>query len=246
MTTPHIPDVVIERYRLNELPALELERIERRLRDDPALRARVGELEASDGALHDEIERIASRLEGRVIARPVHTVAWAVSTATVAAAVLLAVVVHTHRPSTPAVDSAEDRVKGVRPTGPDIAVFRRTGDGSERLSDGAVAHAGDLIRVGYRPAGRTFGVIVSIDALGHVTRHLPPTGDRAAHLKGDAMVLLDQAYELDDAPQWERFYFIAGDTAFDVAPVLRAVRDGVAPPRGLDQSIFTLRKESSR
>ena len=246
MTTPHIPDVVIERYRLNELSKVDIERIEHRLQDDPALRARVGALDASDDALRDDIERIASRLEEHVIARPVHTMTRAVSTAAVAAAVLLAVVVYTHRPSAPAPDPAEDRIKGVRATAPAIAVFRRTSDGSERLSDGAVAHAGDLIRIGYRPAGRTFGVIVSIDGLGHVTRHLPPAGDRAAPLKNDAMVLLDEAYELDDAPQWERFYFVSGETAFDVAPVLRAVRDGEAPPHGLEQSIFTLRKESSR
>jgi hypothetical protein len=68
-------------------------------------------------------------------------------------------------------------------------------------------------------------------------------------------VLLAQAYELDDAPLWERFYFIAGDTPFDVAPVMQAARDaaakasgsppaGLALPRGLEQTSFTLQKES--
>jgi hypothetical protein len=96
---------------------------------------------------------------------------------------------------------------------------------------------------------------VSIDGAGNVTMHLPPAGDRAAALKHETTVLLDQAYELDDAPRWERFYFVAGESPFDVAPVMQAARDaaakisglppaGLALPRGLEQSGFTLQKES--
>ena len=43
--------------------------------------------------------------------------------------------------------------------------------------------AGDLLRVGYTGAGRAYGVILSIDGRGVVTRHLPPIGDRAAPLE---------------------------------------------------------------
>jgi hypothetical protein len=102
---------------------------------------------------------------------------------------------------------------------------------------------------------------VSIDGRGAVTMHLPPAGTHAAALKNEPTVLLDQAYELDDAPRWERFYFVTGDAAFDAAPVLQAARDAAnghsqqpppdlaLPPtvaQSLEQAGFTLQKESRR
>jgi hypothetical protein len=68
-------------------------------------------------------------------------------------------------------------------------------------------------------------------------------------------VLLDHAYELDDAPQWERFYFITADTSFDVDPLMETARQSAArmrgtPPAalqvaaGFEQSTFSLQKET--
>jgi len=67
-------------------------------------------------------------------------------------------------------DGPGDRVKGLEPT---LLLFRKTPEGSEPLKDGAAARAGDLIRIGYRAAGQRWGVIVSVDGRGVVTRHLP-------------------------------------------------------------------------
>ena len=46
-------------------------------------------------------------------------------------------------------------------------------------------------------------------------------------LSGDR-VLLEQAYELDEAPRWEKFYLITGQTPFDVAAILDAARRAAA------------------
>ena len=84
--------------------------------------------------------------------------------------------------------------------------------------------------------------------------HLPPNGERAAPLKPGSEILLDQAYELDDAPGWEQFYFVTGETPFAVADVVNAarktaaggVRGTPAPlPVGheLAQSTFSIQKE---
>jgi hypothetical protein len=96
-------------------------------------------------------------------------------------------------------------------------------------------------------------LILSIDGSGVVTRHLPIDGNVAVALRNDGTVLLDNAYELDDAPAWECFYFVTADEPFDVGPVLAAAQRAAAvaprlPPslplvRGLRQSTFTLQKE---
>ena len=165
---------------------------------------------------------------------------WVVP-AVAAAAIAIAVLART----SPSGDAGGDRIKGAHPA---LALYRRTSGGSETLADGAVARQGDLVRVGYRSAGHAYGVIFSIDGRQTVTMHLPPEGDRAAPLAREATVLLDRAYELDDAPLWERFYFVAGDAPFDVAPIVAAARRAPSAalplPRGLDQATFSLQKEA--
>jgi len=152
----------------------------------------------------------------------------------------------------PAPDAAE-RLKG---SGPRLALYRRTADGSEPLADGGLVRRGDLIRVGYQAAGRAYGAILSIDGRGAVTRHWPPQGLVAAPLSRDGVVLLDDAYELDDAPRWEAFYFVTSDEPFDVEPLLGAARaavsrgGGASPPSielrpDLGQTMFVLKKEDT-
>jgi hypothetical protein len=144
-----------------------------------------------------------------------------------------------------------DRVKGLRPS---LVIYRRTDRGSETLADGAIAKVGDVVRLGYSPGDRAYGVILSVDTRGTVTRHLPATGSRAAVLAHERVNLLDNAFELDDVPGWERFYFIASDTAFDVAPIVEEVRRTAARvndarrkelslPSHFDQFVFQLQKE---
>jgi len=180
---------------------------------------------------------------------------WTTATALAAIVTLLVVVIprSVDRTADPRASTGTggDRVKGLAAT---LAIYRRTADGSETLADGAIARPGDLVRLAYRPAGREYGVILSIDGRGAVTIHLPPQGNRAAPLKSQATVLLDQSYELDDAPNWEWFYFITGHTPFDVGPIVEAARRAAAAesrtpphalalPGGLDQATFSLQKE---
>jgi hypothetical protein len=144
------------------------------------------------------------------------------------------------------------RLKGL---GPALALFRKTANGSETLADGDVAHEGDVIRIGYRAFGRRYGVIVSLDGRGAVTRHFPERGGTAAALEPQEVVLLAHAYRLDDAPAWERFFFVTADAPFPVAAVEDAARQAAggagrtkAPAvlplsSALGQSTFVLTKE---
>jgi hypothetical protein len=185
------------------------------------------------------------------------TVAFAIATRTLATAPP-SPATSTPAAEAPAPSSSEGiRLKGSRPA---LSLFRKTAQGSETLADGAAARAGDVIRVGYRSFGRRYGVIVSLDGRGSVTRHLPEAGAAAAPLEGGDVVLLAHAYELDDAPSWERFFFVTAEAPFEVAAVEEAARraaaeagraaglapEGLALPKPLEQSAFLLTKERRR
>ncbi len=245
---PAVHELTLERYRLGELPEAEAQAVRDALEADPRLRERLAQLENSDRAILEErpvaqvavaIERrLAEREPGRRALVPV----LALSAALVVASALLAPRL-THGPG-------GDRTKG---GGPSLLLFRKGPSGGvERLDAGAVAHAADVLQVAYQAGGRRYGVILSIDGRGVVTRHYPASGDEAAPLQSGGPGLLPSAYRLDDAPQLERFYLVAGDAPFALAPIVAAAESAGRDPRraerlplpaALVQTSFLLRKE---
>jgi hypothetical protein len=240
-----VPDIVLERYRLGEVTSAERDAVEARLREDDGLRLRLADLERSDEEIRARyparnwVPQVPHLGPGRAPLRPVRA-PWLAALA--AAAVLLVVLRPTG--SGPGIGDGGVRLKG---SASDLLVFRKTANGSEPLSDGNSARAGDLLRVGYRAQHAAYGAIVSVDGRGLVTQHLPVAGRTAVRLRAGEPVLLDRSYELDDAPRWERFYLVTSGAPFDVGRVADAARGGapvLALAPSLDQVTFLVKKES--
>lgn len=272
-----IPDWKLERFLLGELPEAELHRIGRRMEGDRDLSARLQALKAGLRIL-DESHPASRMVEGiarRLRPRPAPAVRASVGSRLFrlklpgmhvlapAFGVILLIALVPFTPYSPFSnrniggtsvapdpDGETTRLKGLEPR---LILHRKTPEGAQRLRDGETAHAGDLIQVQYESAGRPYGALLSLDAEGKVTRHLPDRGDRGASLKSGGPVPLEFAYELDDVAGWERFYFITSDRPFDLDPVEAAIKRGSLSggkpadrallPQGLDQSTFTLLKE---
>ena len=243
-------DWKLERFRLNELPEEEMRAVQRALDEDPDLSARLEALEGSDREIHVSYptewmaRQVARRLERR---GPLSISRFGPHLA-LAAVIVLAVVFAIYLPG-PEAPPTWDRkgVDGIRLKGvkPDLLLYRKRASEVEQLADSSVAYAGDLIQIFYRAAGKPFGVIVSVDGRGTVTRHLPASGTRAVRLIQGDPVSLDYSYELDDAPKWERFYFLTADTSFDVRDVAQAAEgspDSLRVGREFEQFAITLYK----
>lgn len=265
MTTPTpVPDWKLERYRLGELGAEQAEQVSRALAGDAPTRDRLARLRADD-------ERILAAHPARVVAAQVRTrlerasrpgatrarVAWARTLAPLLSAAAVAAGLSALLPARPdRFGPIETRTKGLDPS---LLVFRQGAAGAEPLGGAAVAHGDEVVQLAYQAAGRRYGVVVSIDGRGRVTRHLPRTGEQAAPLLAGAPVPLSEAYRLDDAPGFERFFLVTSDAPFSVELVVRAAerlyggdadpaRTGtrLELPAGLGQFRFELRKEGSR
>ncbi|RKG90909.1 ActD-like protein [Corallococcus sp. CA053C] len=150
------------------------------------------------------------------------------------------------------------RSKGLQPR---LDVHRQSAARSERLTDGAHAQAGDVVQLSYASAGKPHGVLLSVDGRGAVTQHLPSPGESgqepghlSAVLERSGTHLLPRAYELDDAPGFERFFLVTADAPFALDGVLSAARVLAASPDArtaplrlppeLGQTSFLLEKPS--
>ena len=251
-----IGDWQIERYRLGELPAAELDAVRTALATDGELAERLARLDRADREIlaHHPAAMMGPSIRARAASRDTGrprpagaprrlALALAYGLVVAAAGVLL---VPGRVP-----DAKEDttRVKGLAPR---LFVYRKAPTGAEELPAGAAARENDVVQLAYQAAGRHFGAIVSVDGRGVVTRHLPAAGTLATPLKEGPPFALPEAYRLDDAPGFERFYLVTADQPFAVDLVLTAVSHPAGPegrlalPAGLDQYSFALRKETAR
>ncbi len=179
---------------------------------------------------HDDAAILARHTPQRVVAEVIRRAGtrrrrarWLAITAiaaTGAAAIAIVAVPKNGQPRRADLDDV--RVKGLSPH---LVVHRRTPAGAERIASGGKVRAGDLVQLGYVAAGRPFGVIVSVDGGGAVTRHWPETGDAAAPLVSGREVLLPESFRLDAAPRFERFILVTAERPFHVASVLEATRE---------------------
>jgi hypothetical protein len=226
---------LLERLALGELDETTAAELRRRLREagedvDQAL----AELAASNAALLAEHPpaAMARAIRGRAgppPAAPRRRALWFAAPAMLAGAMALALWARPapDRAGRPALEPA--RAKG--PPLSRLLVYRHEAGGDRVLSDGAHAAGGDLVQLAYRERRGGFGTLLSIDGGGTVTLHWPERADGgAAPLRNDAEARLPSSYQLDDAPGFERFFFVTAPRPFALGPVLAAARALAARP----------------
>lgn len=265
-----VPDLLLEQYALGELSDVERAEIEEALDSDSSLRARLEALEASNEEILSKARpaQIAAAIRRRMLSseglaragggpgrRASSRPALYLSAA--ALLIVLAGVALTRTLLFPSVDDLS------RPKGgaPGFSVYRKSSAAPEELRDGTTAAAGDLLQIKYSAGGARYGAIFSLDGRGRLTRHFPAPGagpGSAAPRLSPGGAALDAAYELDDAPEFERFFLITSKSEFDLSSAASALRDlaasgsaaaTVSPrlPAGMEwKSLLLVKKAAAR
>jgi hypothetical protein len=222
------PDLLVEQLALGELDEARAAPLRAQLEREVAEGGpdRLAEIATSNAEILADYppERVAEDIRRRInraeAAGRSRSSLWLLAPTLAAAAVLIWVVTRDDEPTTVAhhdtsatlVDDGEPeptRIKGG--VEPHLVIDRQTASGHERLAAGELIAGGDLLQVSYVPAGRREGVIVSIDGAGVVTLHHPSDAAAEPSLSEGNEVPLAHAYELDEAPDFERFVFVTRD-----------------------------------
>lgn len=241
--TPEINDRVLERYLLDELPGDTKETVTLQLEKDPLLREKLELLKRSNEEILDRypadsmVRDIQNRVrtekasaERKRAGRSGFTRRLLYASPVMAMLVVLFLVFQPFGDGTidlgrPDPGIGKTRVKGTPETGkPYLMVYRKTADREELLKHKAAASAGDLLQLAYAAEGATHGVILSIDGADAVTLHYPEYDTGSTALREKKKVLLSSSYELDDAPRFERFFFITASAVIDVKAVLKQAK----------------------
>lgn len=271
-SAPQVPQLFVEQLALGELDATIAQAVRDRLAGEPGGEQRLDRIAADNAATLEALPPadIARRIEARAaranghgeVAKPRPWLLFGAPALAAAAAAMIIVVVsgqptdETTMLAPPNSPLSTERSKGApgAPRSHVLVSLKRSDGGFDYLSDGATVRRGDLVQVGYLAVTERYGAIVSIDGRGAVSWHLPATGNgQAAALKKNGERWLDDAYQLDDAPDFERFFIVTSVNPFDVRAVdkaaqslARKVRAARQQPLQLDtglvQSTLLLRK----
>lgn len=242
-----MPDWLLERYALGELPPERLAEVHARLLADPAEAERLAALQRSNEEIlaRYPTKQVVGRLR-RSVAPKVPRALWLAPVLLAAVALFVAVPTVVAPPVNPAPEDV--RVKGLVPA---LALFRDARGAAEPIEEGALVGPGEVVQLRVQNGGRPYGVVVSIDGRGGVTVHFPRPGGTVALPSGEHP--LPDAFQLDDAPRFERFFLVTSDAPVAVDSVVAAAQTlaaGTAADTGaldlepaLAQTSFLLRKE---
>jgi hypothetical protein len=223
----------LERYLLGELPPRRMEEIKRLEQEDQDVRSEIGRLRELNPELLKQhppeimvpeilklYEENKNQAKIETKTRPATLKRLLYAGPVLATALVLVFIVIFRNGTTP----GYTRIKGedaIDFTKTQIIIYRKKNGEIDILKNGTQVYAGDLLQIAYVPAGKTHGVIFSTDGNGTVTQHFPETESASSILKQEKKVLLASSYELDDAPAFERFFFITAKERIDVENIIK-------------------------
>ncbi|MBI9099446.1 MAG: hypothetical protein JEY91_13265 [Spirochaetaceae bacterium] len=117
-------------------------------------------------------------------------------------------------------DIAENDIIRLKGNKPSLSIYRGNADEAELLENNSLVREKDLLQISYDGAGIKYGVIFSIDGRGTVTLHYPGNVYSSTRLDSGGKIFLPFSYELDNAPFFERFFFISSDNEIDAQEIM--------------------------
>ena len=256
MAKNDIPELSFEQILLDELPEEDKQEILNR----QGTSEKIKELESSNKAILISYppSALADKIEKRLNKKKTTFFKFAPKLLTAAAALAIAAVAILD-PTLPGNQSPAISNEGINLKGtPKLEIYKAGYDygrpDAYKLETGSKLSQGDNIQISYIAAGRKYGVIFSIDGNGYVQLHHPNSEFSQPVLQTSKRTNLPYSIILDDAPYFEKYFFITSTQNFSTDAVLeeaknlaenppRALNENLKLPEGFDQYTIVFYKE---
>ena len=259
-----IPDWKLEKYLTGDLPAEEMREIRDMEATDEIFAGRVKLLREDNAAILKKLpfEKLSEKMDAMSARAGAskngagNVVNFRLVKFAAAAALVLAVVsvaLFSQRELTPATEGngaqvmdvamvtevensmGETRIKGLDAR---MEVWKKIGDSAVQMSNLDEAREGDEIQLRYSVPEKCFGLLFSMDGNGTLTMHMAE-GNKAIALEPGKMTTLPFAYKLDNAPKFEKFFFLTSRDAFELNA---SDVDAVLKRSGINKVSLSVRK----
>ena len=239
MKASSVSEFMLERYKLEELSHEDQRIIREALVTDADLRARLKKLDESDRELRQQYPVLP--VDVTALFKPgfleQHSTSAKIRIALIAAAIALCIALPVLfftrsgsklKPGAgiPVASAPNDipavRAKGQTLTGSELFIYVKE-EHDIILHNQTALEEGNTIQLAYTtPAGTDYyGVIFSIDGRSVVTTHYPYRKEQSSLLVSGKRTYLNEAYILDDAPDYEIFVFLVSAEPLNTELVLK-------------------------
>lgn len=229
-----LPDIILERYLLNELPEKKVREIEAYIRKNPDEAARLLALRESNRKILEEyppevqsgiIQNRYEREKSIAGKKTVTGLSGFLKIAVPAGALALFIISFFSTGTEDIIWNRDiingngeiTRIKGKENS---LFIYRKTVSGIKALKDGDIARQRDLLQIACRVTTGKYAVILSIDGRSSVTLHLPEDPNNSARINPGKTIYLKNSYELDDAPEFERFFLLVSNNKIDIDRII--------------------------
>lgn len=100
---------------------------------------------------------------------------------------------------------------------PGLMLYRQMAEGPEALHPGDKVKAGDALQIELKSGSYAYAAVVSVDGQGAITWHWPARPDQPERASQLPKGRLPNAFQLDSAPGFERFYLVLGSDSLAMA-----------------------------
>ncbi len=242
-----IPDLLLEQWRLNELPDSKKHQLE-----DEFSRQRIEQelvqLEAEEKAFSDQRLAEKPRFMQADVAIPIApkqpiprvpilSLRNFLYPLAVAACAMFALFAGFQTKKITTMDDIQ--LKGdARP----LLIYEKVSIGHKLLHDGDRLLSGSTIQLVYKAEDYSHGIIISLDGRGGISWHFPTEATGDQKLDKGLQKPLAKSFKLDEAPAFERFYFIRAHAPIPVKEVLKSLRQS-SPGDSFGPSTLALEKQ---
>lgn len=213
-----VSDFMLEKYRLGDLSPEDHHIIQEAIAEDENLRARIEDIDESDRELRSLYP--AEYFSFTKIGKRRNLVWLARIAALVLVCILLPAVYFATNKTQPYNSIPVDRAKGNTQARSELSLYLK-GDREKTLTEQTLLHKGNTVQLAYTvPAGERYGVIFSIDGRSAVTLHYPYREGQSSLMVSGKRTFLNEAYTLDDAPDYEVFVMVVSSEDLEAKAVL--------------------------
>lgn len=123
-----------------------------------------------------------------------------------------------------------------------LLIYEKVFIGQKLLHDGDRLPSGSTIQFDFKAENCSHGIISSLDGRGGISWHFPAEVPGDQKLDKGSQKPLAKSFKLDEAPAFERFYFIRAHAPIPVEEVLKSLQQ-VSPGDSFGPSTLALGKQ---
>ncbi len=223
MGESNISNLMLERYNLGELNQEEKTLVEKAIESDLELQARFSDLKRSDFEFRNRYPAAAvlNRNNEKTQKRRTFTIISGICAAVLFVGISFPLVWNQINSTETTGDVAKGAGSLFQSAKTDLSVYLKT-DQKSTVYEGLPLHEGNTIQLAYTVPGIRYGVIFSIDGRSEVTLHYPYSMNGNTQLASGKQTVLEEAYMLDDAPNYEVFFFVVSKTPLDTRAIINS------------------------